>query len=252
MYRKLLALFILAIAFCGCTLSRPGTPGNTGFIAPYYIAQANIPFADNLHTSRWDSVEKVCEDSFGREYFLYRTYSRILQKDIEIHIISQKSTEDGNYYYYPDRCYTLLEAGEAMTDTELSERLKRQNDWDLPLCEDKMTHINKQSYSDGTASEDEIADALRQRLGIGNAYSVLANPMEILENNSQMFFAIILSRQETESQHSCNGKFYYGIYDENAPGRIIFFLEASGQLNCQEEIVAFKEEWEKLMGHADG
>lgn len=243
MYRKIFPLFVLLIALCGCSFSLPGSPQNTGYIAPYYIAQANVPFADYLHTSRWDYVEKIDEDSFGREYFLYRTYSRFLKKDIDIHIISQKSTKNGNYYYYPDQCYILIEAGETLSGTEVSEELKQQNDWELPLCEDKMALINKRSYLDRTSGQDEMADALRQHLGIGDTYAVLANPMEILEDGAQVFFAVALSRQETGSEHSHSGKFYYGIYDENAPERIVFCLEASGQLNCQEEIAAFKEEW---------
>lgn len=252
MYRKILVLWIMAAMLSGCVFAASGSPEATGFLAPYYIAEANVPFADNVYPNRWDKVQKLEEDAYGREYFLYETYSRFLNEYIVIHIICQKSTEEGAYFYYPELCYAMFRAAEASAETDAAEQLKAQNDWGQPLHEDKMACMNKQTYYDLNAGEGVLEAALLEHLELGSSYSALVNPMEILSENTQVFFAEVMLWEDETSAVPAQSTFYYGIYDEDADDPILFCREASGQLDCQSEIMALKQEWQAQSAAASG
>lgn len=237
MRKQFLVVFAIAILLCGCY--QRGTVKQTDFFEPYRIADANIPFADNLHTTQFDRVEEIETDSYGRRYFSYKTYSVMLASNVEIHLICQM-TQGDEVFYYPDYCYIIrTEDDAAFTEAEIS-CLQACNDWNLPLIEDKMYATSRSQQHKDLANEKEIHAAINSYLDIDDSYGVLHNGLETMRENEQLFFVMVYPKGKDDKVNDAV-QFYIMTYRSGSPQPIIMCEQVSNSLSCQEQIRHFRD-----------
>ena len=75
-------------------------------------------------------------DRYGRELFAYTAPNLFADEMLTAYVICQK-TDSQYVYYYEDICYYIGGSDEAALD-----QLKYQNDWDMPLEEEKLSKRN--------------------------------------------------------------------------------------------------------------
>ena len=234
------ALLIFAIVMSGC--HQQGTAWSTGLYEPYRIADANIPFADNLHTSQFDRVVELERDDYGRGYYLYKTNSRMLGSGIEIHIISQP-TKDDRVYYYPDVCYLIYSEGDAaISDAEVAE-FKNQNDWNLPLVEEKMYGVSYSEAIKDLAYEEELCAAVLQYFELDEElYGAICNGLEIVKGYKQLIAVMVVPRDQGANTFE-DAVYYLMVYTNTAKQPIIECQQIDPKQNLQEQIISVREEW---------
>lgn len=234
------ASLIVVLLLTGCY--QRGTVKNTNLFEPYRIADVNIPFADNLHTSQFDRVSELEVDDYGRRYFSYRTYSVMYAADVEIHIICQM-TRDDKVFYYPDYCYLIrTENDAAFTDNEVS-RLKTLNDWNLPLEEDKMYATPYSQYHKDVTNESNIHSAILSHLGLSESFGTHYNGLEIRDGSEQLLFVHVFSRDESGKATADSEAFYLMICRTGQKSHIVMSQQVDGSLSCQEQVCLFREAW---------
>lgn len=89
------------------------------------------------------TCELIETDSYGRRLLRYDAYSEITKSRETSLVICQKS-EYSDAYFYEDICYLPIKSDDAeasltVSDEELSA-FKAQNDWNLPLKEEKLSY----------------------------------------------------------------------------------------------------------------
>lgn len=86
-------------------------------------------------------TESSCEiletDKFGRIMFLYSAPNIISKQDETAVVICQKNTKE-YVYFYEDICFEFIH-----NDTADFSLIKKRNDWNLPLNDNKMTYRKK-------------------------------------------------------------------------------------------------------------
>ena len=195
--RKLLCV-TLCILLCLTGCGQKESVHNTGFYAPYYIADANVVWADKLNAMQFDKVSYVEKDGYGREYYRYTTYSVLLGGNIEIHLISQQA-ESERVYYYPDVCYIArLESAEPFTE-EQQVLLKSRNDWNQPFSWEKCNVIEGTQKT--LVYEDALGETLREYLKLDDSYGVMCNELEWLTENRQFYAACVFSEEGERSYY---------------------------------------------------
>lgn len=211
---------------------------STGLIEPYRICDVNVPFADNINTSQFDKVSEQEEDSFGRRYFSYYTYSVMLQEDIEIHVISQK-TEDGKVYYCPDVCYMIRYVkDEAFSDTDI-EQFKTRNDWNSPFDTDKMNSVLSTEAHQDVVSAQTLEQDILGYLGLEDTHRVLTNGLEVYGDTTQLFIACVF----VQNAGTVEDHYYVVAYRSDAEDPILACQEISKTLECQSVIRNFRDTW---------
>lgn len=238
MKRIWLLLLIIAMMLTGCY--QKGTVMDTNLFEPYRIADANIPFADNLHAAQFDRVVEMETDDYGRRYFLYTTYSVMLASDVEIHIISQMTRGD-EVFYYPDLCYLVKAENAAFTEEDILQ-LKISNDWNCPLEEDKMYTTSYSQYHKDVANETEMGSAIASYLDIDDSYGVLYNGLETSNGNEQLLVVRVFPREKGDESTDA-GKFYLMIYKDGLHQPITMCQQVSDWLLCQEQIPLVRAAW---------
>lgn len=247
MWKKIVALVLLTSVMAGCSLHAAGSPGATGFPDPYCIISVDVPYADNTYFSRWDKVELLDEDEWGRRYFSYQTYSVMLGKKIEIHVICQQSTVQEEYFYYPDDCYIIREQeSDCFSDAAISD-LKYRNDWGKPLCKEKMSSIMREVCNEEVVFENEFQDEIRKHLNLSESYVVLHNSLERFSETEQLYYAWIAERDD-KGELVNEPMYFLVIYDVACENPIKLCQQATGLLDCQDEVRAFRATWLNVTG----
>lgn len=231
-------LLILSVMISGC--HQQGTAWSTGLYEPYRIADANIPFADNLHTSQFDRVVELERDDYGRGYYLYKTNSRMLGSSIEIHIISQP-TKDNQVFYYPDVCYLIHSEGDAaISDAEVTE-LKSQNDWNLPLVEEKMHSVSYSEAIKDLAYEEEMCADVLQYLELDEElYGAICNGLEIVKGYKQLVAVMVVPRDQGTNTFE-DVVYYLMVYTNTAKQPIIMCQQIDPKQHLQEQVINFRK-----------
>lgn len=237
--KHLYILLVVIIFLAGC--SRRESVKDTGFYAPYHIADANVPFADNLYTTQFDRVEKIEQDKYGRQYYSYQTYSILLNAQIEIHLISQLE-ENGVAYYYQDVCYLIRKIeGESFSEEDILQ-LKERNDWNCRLDMQKCSTISTDEWRSDLVYEDTFQEILLEYLGLNSNYNVLCHGLEHLSDNQQLFIAKVFCR-DTQTQELTYEKLYILVYENRRKQPIAICEEMELSLECQEMIQTFRGTW---------
>lgn len=237
--KKIFCILIIISAFLAGCYQR-GSVKQTNLYAPYRIADVNIPLADNLYTSQFDRVAELETDEYGRCYYSYKTYSITLSANIEIHIISQM-VKDDVVLFYPDYCYLIrLDSDPAFTEEDIAQ-LKTWNDWNQPLAADKMYATSYSQHHKDIANEAQIQSAVTSYLGMNNSYGVHYNGLDLLSNNTQLFFVHVFPRADQNDSDS--EKYYLVIYQHGAPQNIVSCLQIDSPLSCQEQVWMFRCAW---------
>lgn len=236
MNRIWILLLVAIILLSGC--HQKGTVGDTKLYEPYRIADANIPLADNLHTSQFDRVTELESDEYGRRYFSYKTYSVLYSSNVEIHIVCQMSRGD-NVFYYPDHSYIIrADDGPDFSEEDISE-LKAWNDWNQPLNEAKMCATSYAQHNEDIANENDIISAVLVYLDLGNSYGVHRNGLEALNKNEQLFVVEVFPR-DSNGKATGTGDIYIILYSSQI--RAVTMCEKiDNPLSCQEQIHAFRD-----------
>ena len=236
MNRRFLCVIALLTAMTISACYYPGTPAETKLYAPYCILAANVPFADNLHTSQWDHVSLLEVDDYGRHYYAYKTYSVMLQCNIEIHVISQTETDNLQYSYYQDRCYMICRDGETLSEDEVMQ-LKYNNDWGLPIVNEKLSYTDRKTCNFRIAYDEKLSMALLVYLKLDNSYGVLSNAIESVSDTAQLFFVEVFSKQEGSN----DSRYYLVVYQTDGIRPIVACEEIPLTLKCQDNISEFRE-----------
>lgn len=256
MKKLIKAMLVTLLAVCivllsGCeTISkyvfhRPGTLGRTGFYEAYYINMVNIAAfgSSEEDACRFDKVELVETDAYGRSMFRYHSHAGTVEADwdwetyLTTLIICQK-TENGKAYYYSDFCW-LGKASEqskeyaAFTEDEIA-LLKERNDWDKPLDAAKMRSVYMNNRDITAASEDvNFRGRISGYLDLEEDENrcILYRHLEKNESGAQVIWVRI-----DENQYFCiqNFRNYSIQVCEPFDGDI---------LNCQETLHEFKEKY---------
>lgn len=228
---------ILALLLSGCY--QKGTVRDTNLFEPYYIAHANIPYADKLNDTQFDRVSEVEQDQYGRRYFSYRTYSPMLQADIEMHIISQMS--DGGFVsYYPEDCYMIRLEKNAEFSGEVISAFKERNDWGIPLKKDLMYHVQC-SVSKDIVDEETLQSAILKSLDLDQSYGVLSNGLETNKAKDRQIFVVRVFARDKDGKATEDGQFYLVVYQINTTAPITTCQKIERTLNCQEAIRIFRD-----------
>lgn len=232
-------LMVVAVVFSACA---PGSVAATRLYEPYYILGANMPFADTLTAGHWDTVKELEQDSYGRRYFRYSTFSSDIYQHIEIHIICQK-TESDNAYYYPDYCYIFRAKDSDPFTQEDIALLKERNDWDSPLDEDKMYHcsINASRPRTPLLYPKELEPIVQDYLNLSTDYGVASMGLEIREGHQQLFLVCVYLKDSPSSQDKYVR--YLLVYDQNETQPIIAMEEIEFSFDCQDVIHDFRMTW---------
>ena len=212
MKRCLCAMLCTLLFLTGCYPK--GSVADTDHYTPYYIADANVVWADNLNAAQFDRVSLVEQDIYGRQYFCYATYSVFLQCNIEIHLISQQAKAE-LAYYYPEDCYRIRTATDEPFTDEQTMQFKSRNDWNRPLSLEKC--YIAEDTQETLVYGDTFQETLRRHLKLNDSYSVLFNDLEMLAENQQIYGAYVFTEQGEES--------YYILVYENSPSDRILACE---------------------------
>ena len=240
MKKTLLGLLVLAMIFAVAGCYRADSVSGRGFYAPYRILDADVPFADNLHTAQFDKVERLEEDRFDRQYFRYTTFSASLWCEIEVHVICQKAN-DTSFFYYPDDCY-LIRASESEDFSNAAiAAFKARNDWGLPLVDEKMYQISASWYRD-IIYQNDMEELLHAYFGLSEDDHVLFNGLEIKDGERQLFY-VHISYGAEEQNGKDTKKNYLLVYDCNEPQPIVAVEEVSVALECQDIMREFRRNW---------
>lgn len=232
-----ISILLLILLLSGCY--QKGTVRDTNLFEPYYIAHANVPYADKLNDSQFDRVSELAKDQYGRRYFSYQTYSTILQADIEIHIISQGVMGD-NVFYYPDNCYMIrLEKDAVFSDEEIAA-FKERNDWNFSLQEDKMCSAPRNNRTD-IVYEETLHAAVLKYLDLDSSYGVVTNGLEHNDTKNQQIFVVCVFSLDKDGKKSGENEFYLIVYKNDSSDPIQDCLPMEYSLNCQEAIRDFRE-----------
>lgn len=237
MNRIWILVLVAIILLSGC--HQKGTVGDTKLYEPFRIADANIPLADNLHTSQFDRVTELETDAYGRRHFSYKTYPAMYAGQVEIHIICQM-TKDDKVYYYPDYCYLIrTEDAAAFTEEDITS-LKEWNDWDRPLDENKMCTTSYSEYHKDVANEGDIRSAVLAYLELDDSYGVLRNGLESLNKNEQLFIVNVFPR-DSNGKATARGDYYVILYNSRFSQPVKMCERLDNPLSCQEQIHAFRD-----------
>ena len=234
--KQFLLVILSVMLFTLSACYYPGTVAETGLFAPYCILESDAPFADNLHTIRWDQVKLLDQDSYGRQYFSYTTPSRSFNCELEIHVICQSATEDQQYGYYEDYCYIVRkETANPFTEEEISN-FKIRNEWDLPLDPEKTSLTSRAECNDWIVGMQELSDNLVHYLGFENAY-VVVNGMERISESAQIFLAYVISEDIPEQEE--RGA-YLVLYQSNTSSPILMCQKIDVVEDCQDIVSDFR------------
>ena len=94
-------------------------------------------------------------DSYGRILFSYAAYNQFDQEDAVFLVVCQQ-TDAECVFYYEDICYIRDTA-----DVTLIEGLKKRNDWNEPLNNEKMTTRSIDISVDLVLQTDSMVDAAK-------------------------------------------------------------------------------------------
>ncbi len=228
---------VVMLAGCGPR----GTPAGEKLMHAYEIVAANVPYATNTSSTQFDDAELLEEDIYGRQLIGYKTWYPYIQQNIEIYLICQK-TEGEYVYYYMDDCYIVrAEESEQFSEKDVLA-LKNSNDWDCPLDETKMSKVNIEGKQAHVMYADQSADELKAYLGLDETYGVLANGMEMLSENAQMFYGYSFLKNDERQEH-CE-KHYLFVCIDNEDNPVIACKEFEMTFDCQETVREFRENWE--------
>ena len=239
MKRVWILWLVATIVLSGC--HQGGSVGDTKLFEPYRIADANIPLADNLHTSQFDKVAELETDAYGRRYFSYETYSVLYGAQVEIHIICQM-TKDDEVFYYPDYCYLIREEDAAAFKEDEIACLKEWNDWNRPLEEDKMYSVSYSEHNEYIANEEEIKLSVLAYLGLDDSYGVNRNGLESLNKKEQLFIVNVFPR-DSDGNATGAGDIYIILYNNSQTKSVTMCEKIDDPLSCQERVRAFRESW---------
>lgn len=143
------------------------------------IAEFQVPFANA--SPRWNEVELIEEDEYGRKLYSYESvgvYTNVLYDfaessknnvPVSLYMIVQKS--DNKFVYcYDSLCYSYVGSFEN-DNTNIIENLKINNDWGKPLDEKKMNPLSVEMFRDKIIGylkpsiEDETVKSLEKMIG---------------------------------------------------------------------------------------
>ena len=238
MKRIWIVLMLLFLLLCGC--HQKGTAWATGLYDPYYIAEVNVPFADNLNTSQFDRVAELERDDYGRGYYWYRTYSLMQGPHIDIYIISQP-TQAEQAAYYPDVCYLIRKENEPeLTDEEIAQ-FKKQNDWNLPIAEEKTYTVSYSKGHKNIANQTEMNNAVLDYLALNKeSYSTICNGMERISSHEQLIVAAVCPRSEGGNNED-DLEYYLMVYDIQKEQPISVCQEINIHMPIQEQVSSFRQ-----------
>lgn len=177
--KRLVLILIVSLFLSSCYPS--DTVGRTGYYQAYDIVRTSVPFAmDGANDASRAKVFLKETDTYGRQLFVYRTYSTFLQKSLDIWVVCQKT--DSAYAYYYSNIHYLLVPRETTPSENMLANLKQENDWGEALRTDKMSKI-RYVYTDGAVryySEDDEAllSALTERLELTEGQKIMIDKLE--------------------------------------------------------------------------
>lgn len=240
--RLICSLLFVLLLLSGCYPK--GSVADTGFYAPYYIADVNVPYADHLSSSHFDRVELVEQDSYGRQYFKYKTYSSLLSSNLEIHIICQKA-EENLLYYIQDGCYMACKVQDGLfAETDIMQ-FKSQNDWEMPFKAEKYSTTSN-GYNKDLVYEDPFGETLMDYLKLNEEYAVLYNGLEKITDKCQLFIAETFRKKDSSPGEDWKSSYYLVIYETGSPDRILACEQIEFTLDCQELVRQFREKYSRL------
>ncbi len=105
----------------------------------YQQVKSSVLCTNTVRPGQSISLETIDEDQYGRRLFRYFMYITDLceYKQVSVIAVSQK-TESGWVYYYEDINFIMAETFEELDEDQI-ETLKKENDWDQPLDNQKMS-----------------------------------------------------------------------------------------------------------------
>lgn len=239
---KFLLLFVFIISATLC-LSSCSFQDNT----PDVIVEYQIPFAKS--GSRWNEIELIDEDSFGRKMYSYksesyctnvfRDYMGINYKNapVLIYIIVQK--KDRNFVYcYDDYCYTYVKSFED-DNSDIIENLKEINDWEKSIDEDKFLPL---SIKIGSNEISKYKVVSVETTAVTTLEETVACEIEdyyldaiFLEDATPIF---VLREVTNREKHEFGKSFVFHISDDRSEAT---YLELCNDIqNWNEEIHNFK------------
>lgn len=230
---SIIFIFLTLVFQCGCG---PDYVVLRGHYEPFGILENDMPYADKLNTKQFDQVQKIETDSYGRDYYIYRTYSIMWAQEIEIHVISQKSDRK-NVYYYEDLCYMMENPDGEPLYSEDVEAFKERNDWGKPLNADKMSTASKDTGQMEIVDLEALESAVINYLDFPTGTVAISNGIKVYEDGSQIFIVQIDEDGDGFSDPECC---YITLYTVDDGGKILYLEEFPQTAECNEYILDFK------------
>ncbi len=241
----MIALLLLVIFNTGC--ERPPYVFLTGLYDPYGILGTNMPYTDKLNDLQFDNVYKIEEDSYGRRYYIYTTYSGMWMSELEIHVISQKSNSR-LVYYYEDLCYRVKDPTSESLDVREIETFKAQNDWNCVLDEAKMHPTERKELHEDIVDEMELEKKVLAYFELPKDGVVVSEGMEIYDDSKQIFYVRVAKNSEEYKKQACC---YMILYSTEEGGTIIYSEEFPLIADCNQSVIAFREKCMEIINETE-
>lgn len=160
---------------------------NSEYTDMYTVAVSNV-FGINGYESNGEAVYDpqihiVETDDYGRTLFFYNEYYNAYenpQMDYGMAFVIMQKSDKGYAYYYQDKCYvpyfdTISDWNSISDkiDSAVLESLKKENDWNKPISEEKLTKvkISKKKSEGKIKPKDYEFDKIIYTFETANGYS---------------------------------------------------------------------------------
>ncbi len=211
------------------------------------IVEYQVPFAQS--NPRWNEVELIDEDDYGRKIFSYKSvglYTNVFGDYVEnkknnapvlLYVVVQK-VNNRFIYCYDNSCYNYVSSFNN-DNSVVIENLKTNNDWGKPLEESKMIALSIDACQDEimrylvSSVENEVVVLLEQKTGHKiNDYYLDAI---FLEDATPIF---VLREVTNREMHEFGKSFVFYISEDGSESA---YFELSDDIqNWNEEIHNFK------------
>jgi len=218
---------------------------------PDIAAEYLVPFAEA--GTRWNEISLLEEDGYGRKLYSYESaadgmynvlsdYTAEVNKSMYFYIICQKKTNSA-VYCYEDVCYVYTPSLEADNTDRISE-LKRDNDWNLELNEEKMTAYSRSLFDEKVAGylkpseKNDAVKALEHSIG----YNLDKYYIDVIftANGDPIFILREVTEWSTYEDVAVFGKNY--VFVVNEENECVYSVLSDNPEDWREQIAKFRGE----------
>lgn len=240
-------LILITICFLG--ISQACSSYDEVMISGSTLATYAIPGAGGYTPHNKPTIKLIERDDYGR--VLYHLQTKDDYK-IDAFFITQESDQE-HIYYYDNICYVCLSDSENEKDLVIMD-LKRANDWNTILNENKMTKRVFNSKSDLLPQIefrflDECKLAFEQYVTIPEGYNFWFQASDVSSTGQELYLASVFAtdRKSESSDMVWQGHYLIVINADGTYDPDSFIVKFDDLFKSNEPLIKVKEQnsWQK-------